>query len=231
MAAGLGLALVAGPAEMQGRPQLAALAHDLGLAQVDEGRVEGQGGLGLGAQVRGLLETLEEGLAAVGIAAAVLLHEPHEDGAGPQHLGPAHAGGQKVRVAEGHVAHGNARPLGITLGQGDGSIRQGRAADGLQGVEADDEAAVFRHAVEVGDVPVGLLLPCLRALAIVRMEQRQLVALGLGDGGGDAGVHATGEGDHGELRHGRSFQPTPPRHPSPAEGAGPRRHPPPWAAP
>jgi len=209
------------------RTQLEALLHDLGLAEVDQRGVEGQLRLGPGAQVRGLLEALQKGFAAVGVAAAVLFHEAHEDGAGPQHLGPAHAGGQKVGIAEGHVAHGHARALGIAFGQRDGRIREGRSADGLQGVEADDEAPRGRHAVEVGDVPVGLLFARLGALAVVRVKQRELMAPGLGDGRGDAAVHAAGEGDDREFSHGSSLRPRFPTHPSPPAAGHPRRcHPP-----
>ena len=164
--------------------------------------MKGQPRFGPGAQVGGLLEALEKGLAAVGVATAVLFHEAHEDGRGADHFRPTHAGGQQVRVAEGHVADGNPRAIQLAFGQGDGRVGQGRTADGLQRIEADDEAPRGGHAVEVRNVPESLPLPLLGALAVVRVEQGQFVPFSLRDGRGHAAIHAAGEGDDCEFTHG-----------------------------
>jgi len=170
MATGLSLPLVATPGKVQRCVQCQALGHDLGLLEMDEGRVELQVRLGFGAQVGGGFKGFQEDLAAIGIAAAVFLHEPHEDVRGLQHFSPAHGRGQQVPVAKGHVAHGHALAMEITFGQGDACVGQGRAANLAQVLETDHQAMRLGHRIEIRDVVKGPAFAGFGELAVVRVQ-------------------------------------------------------------
>ena len=82
-----------------------------------------------------LLEGLEVLLAAIGIAAAVLLHGAEDEPARAEDLAPRRGQGKQVRVAERHVGVGDvgigaARVHGVAA-----DVGQGRAADRLEVIE------------------------------------------------------------------------------------------------
>src|ERR1700760_1733798 len=154
------VARIARPRYMEGRAQFKAAADYLMLTHGDKWRFDADGAVAR-AGADELLEGLVIDRAAVGITGAVLFHRTDVNGLGAYHLGPADGGGEKVRVAEGHIGDRDTGaddvgigPLVRCIGDGGARIGERRAADDAE--EVDGEREKLRQLEFLGDGAGGL---------------------------------------------------------------------------
>src|SRR5208337_4024348 len=106
---------------------------------------------------------------AIGVAGTVFRDRADVDGLGANGLRPAHRDAQKMSIAKRHVGHGNLASTGsrsaqLILWYRNSLIRQGRAADGTEMIQLDDEP--LAHAVEIGNLLERAPLALLRSLPV-----------------------------------------------------------------
>ena len=129
---------------------------DLCFGHLDDGRVDGIAAPALdrggGGEVGHGFKRGDIVGAAIGIAAVVGSIDADVDIPGPQHLGPGQCIAEEDRIPRGDIGDGDlGSHVGAVLGDSDGGIGQGRAAEGRQ-IHLDD--AVFGH-THRGGYPAG----------------------------------------------------------------------------
>ena len=190
-------AAVATPGLLNGHPQAQRLLDDLGFAPLHQGRPElGAMALsaGLAGQVRQGLEGTEVIRAAVRVAGVIDRIDPEHQPFGAAGLRQAEADADEHRVAPRDIGAGDHPVLHPRVGNLHGGVRQGGATPGRQ---VDADAVVFGQAQGLRDRGGGLEFAPM-ALAVVKGEADDAVALRLGEGGGGGGIQPSGEqGDGG----------------------------------
>ena len=190
-------AAVATPGLLNRHPQAQRLLDDLGFAPLHQGRPElGAMALsaGLAGQVRQGLEGAEVIRAAVRVAGVVDRIDPQHQAFGAAGLRQAEADADEHRVAPRDVGARDHAVLHPRVGNLHGGVRQGGATPGRQ---VDADAVVFGQAQGLRNRGGGLEFAPM-ALAVVKGEADDAVALRLGEGGGGGGIQPSGEqGDGG----------------------------------
>ena len=195
-AARFALSSVTRPGQLQGRAQLQAAADDLSLTECDERSRDLDASL-----FRAHPDDMIEGVVMLRTAGSRsrLRDRANVNLLCSQNFGPADRRGKKMRVAEGDVGDGNLFADVLRLGDGDAFVSQCRAADLGETAVLDEHA--LSDAEPVADLFEGIALTRLGTLAITDMHGRNVLCAVLmnGDGGADAGIHASAEEHDGAV--------------------------------
>src|SRR5437763_10350209 len=176
---------------MEWRVQFKAQPHNFNLTQMNEWGDDFYCSVfraGLNHAVEGFII----GGTAVGIAGAVLFDGADNNFLRSQNLGPAHRGGQEMRVAKGNVGDRNIVAHGMSgrggRGYGDVFIGEGGASNGTQSLIAEQEFVLNIQALANGQER--LALTRFSALAVADVQGRGIVIAAC-ESRADTGIHAS----------------------------------------